>query len=409
MRSLGGSRSGEIRLTRFLRNDKVSVSEIIASAAARTAARVSGLHILAIQDTTSLRNDGDQLGMVAHPTIAVDASSGALLGLVHGRILRRRGGKRVSRKSRSFDEKESHRWLEGAEAAAGLIAEGAAGVTVVADRESDIYEFFGRKPQEVELLVRSTHDRTLVDGGADGGKISARLSAMAAQDCVEVAIPASPGRRRRTATLELRFCAVEIKRPHSATAKGGGDLPLSIRLSLVEAREIDAPKKTTPISWRLLTTHAVESLEQAHWIIGLYRRRWVIEEVFRTMKSKGFRIEQVSIADEPFEILAAAALVAAVSVMQMVRDRDGHAKRPLEDVFEANEFPALEAVSRSLEGKTQKQKNPHPKDSLAFASWVCARLGGWTGYYGKAGPIVILRGLYEFKAMRRGWSIAKDV
>lgn len=128
----------------------------------------------------------------------------------------------------------------------------------------------------------------------------------------------------------------------------------------MQAREIDAPEKTAPISWRLLTTHAVESVQQAHWIIGLYRRRWVIEELFRTMKSKGFQIEQVSIADAPLEILAAAALVAAVRVMQMVRDRDGQAKRPLEDVFESAELPALEAVSRSLEGKTQKQKIPTP-------------------------------------------------
>jgi len=196
------------------------VAEIVASAGARTAARVSGLHILAIQDTTSLRNDGDQRGMVAHPTIAVDAESGALLGLVHGQVLRREGGKKGSCTRRSFDEKESHRWLEGAEAAAGLAA---AGVTVVADRESDIYALFGRRPRGIDLLVRSTHDRALMDGG----KISARLSAMAAQDCMEVALPASPGRRPRTARLALRFCTVEIKRPSSATAGGPWSAPVN--------------------------------------------------------------------------------------------------------------------------------------------------------------------------------------
>ncbi|MGL4962523.1 MAG: hypothetical protein ACRC67_14925, partial [Inquilinus sp.] len=45
----------------------------------------------------------------------------------------------------------------------------------------------------------------------------------------------------------------------------------------------------------------------------------------------------------------------------------------------------LEACCAQLEGKTQRQKNPHPKGSLAYAAWVCARLGGWTGYYGKPG------------------------
>jgi hypothetical protein len=67
------------------------------------------------------------------------------------------------------------------------------------------------------------------------------------------------------------------------------------------------------------------------------------------------------------------------------------------------------AVSVTLEGRTARQKNPHPKGSLAFAAWVCARLGGWTGYYGKPGPVVMLRGLYHFRAMQHGWNIAKDV
>jgi hypothetical protein len=64
-----------------------------------------------------------------------------------------------------------------------------------------------------------------------------------------------------------------------------------------------------------------------------------------------------------------------------------------------------ERVCQSLEGKTQKQKNPHSKGSLAYATWVFARLGGWTGYYGKPGPIVMLRGLTQFHAIKHGWSL----
>jgi hypothetical protein len=28
--------------------------------------------------------------------------------------------------------------------------------------------------------------------------------------------------------------------------------------------------------------------------------------------------------------------------------------------------------------------NPHAPGTLAFATWLCARPGGWTGYYGRA-------------------------
>jgi hypothetical protein len=90
------------------------------------------------------------------------------------------------------------------------------------------------------------------------------------------------------------------------------------------------------------------------------------------------------------EKLVAATIVAAVTVMQLVAEREGKLGRPLSDAFDPDDQPVLERVGSSLEGKTAKQKNPHPKGSLAFASWVFARLGGWTGYYGKPGPIVIL-------------------
>jgi len=402
VRTLGGNRAGEMRITRFLRNPKVSVEEMVARAAAATAPRVAGLHVLAIQDTSTLRDDGGQRSIVVHPTLAVEAESGAVLGLLHGEVLRREGGQKQRRKHRPFADKESARWLRGAEAAAGLCA-AALRVTVIADRESDIYEAFAGRPAGVDLLVRACHDRVL----ADGERMFARVAKQAEAGRLTVDLPAAPGRPARQAVLGLRYVAVEVQRPELRA--GGRDLPPSLTLNLVEARESDPPPGTAPAHWRLLTTHRVESVEPARWIVGLYRRRWLIEELFRTLKTRGFDLERVAIAEAPFEKLAAAALIAAVSVLQLTRERDGQAGRPLHDVFHPDEQAALEAISASLEGNTARQKNPHPKGSLAFAAWVCARLGGWTGYYGKPGPIVMLKGLHLFRAMQHGWSLAQHV
>ncbi len=41
---------------------------------------------------------------------------------------------------------------------------GAACVTVVVDRECDIYDEFALRPANVELLIRCHHDRMLADG-----------------------------------------------------------------------------------------------------------------------------------------------------------------------------------------------------------------------------------------------------
>ena len=403
VRRLGGSRAGEVRIGRFLRHDKVTVEKIVDRAAAGTASRVAGLDVLAIQDTTSFRDDGLGNSLVGHVTIAVEGEQGALLGLVDARVIERHGGGGKGAKSRAVCGKQSQRWLDGLRASGRLAAAGAARVTAVADREGDIYEMFADRPEGVEVLVRAAQDRAVSQGT---GRLFHSLADRLEREH-KVALPARPGQSKREARIAVRFGAVTLQRPKNRPAAPG--LPAQQPVFLVEAREIAPPPGVAPAHWRLLTSHRVESFEQARWITQLYRRRWVIEQLFRTIKSKGFDIESVSMQTAPFRTLCAMTLVAGISCMQMVQDRDGGARRPLQDAFDAEDRPALEAVSATLEGKTEKQKNPHPKGSLAFAAWVCARLGGWTGYYGKPGPVVMLHGLYQFRAIQRGYRIKHDV
>ena len=299
-------------------------------------------------------------------------------------------------------QKESGRWLEAAHRAAELAGVGAACVTVVSDREGDIYEDFADKPSAVEMLVRAGQDRRL----ADGSHLFAKTGMLPEAGRMAIDLPAAPGRRARTAIVSLRFCKVEIARPKHRTSGARAALPRAVALSLVEASEINPPAGVDGAHWRLLTTHAVNDVADARRIVDFYRQRWTIEQLFRTLKTQGFNVEALRQAEGgPFERLVAASLIAAVTVLQLVRERDGVAKRPLEDAFDPEDRPALEAISADLEGKTTKQKNPHPKGSLAFAAWVFARLGGWNGYYGKPGPVVMLHGLTRFQAIKHGWAL----
>jgi hypothetical protein len=56
---------------------------------------------------------------------------------------------------------------------------------------------------------------------------------------------------------------------------------------------------------------------------------------------------------------------------------------------------------------TERQKNPNQKGRLAHAAWVMARLGGWTGYYGKPGPVVMLRGMLRFAYIKDGGMLGR--
>ena len=403
VRRLGAGRAGEMRITRFLHNPKVTLKEMMSVALERTCARVSGRHVLAIQDSSSLRVDRKGVGLMFHPVLALDAHDGAVLGLIDNAFLSRGGGERATRKQRAFEDKDSRRWLDGARSAAALAEAGAACVTVVEDREGDIYECFAFKPAGVEKLVRAAQDRCLTDGGS----LFAKAEAWVEAGRMSVDLPAAPGRKARTAELSVSFGKVEVVRPKNRKAADG--LPAAIILTLVIGREIDPPEGQEPARWFLLTTHQVGDIADARRIIGFYRRRWTIEQLFRTMKTKGFDVEALRQEPEgPLEKLVTAILIAAVKVMQLVAERDGQTRRPLTDVFDPDDQPALERVCQSLEGKTQRQKNPHPTASLAYAAWVFARLGGWTGYYGKPGPIVMLRGLTQFHAIKHGWSL-RDV
>ena len=66
--------------------------------------------------------------------------------------------------------------------------------------------------------------------------------------------PRGPGEKTRIARVELRAGTVRIARPKNNRLD---DLPDSIELTLVEAREIDAPKGKSALHWRLYTTYTV--------------------------------------------------------------------------------------------------------------------------------------------------------
>jgi hypothetical protein len=67
----------------------------------------------------------------------------------------------------------------------------------------------------------------------------------------------------------------------------------------------------------------------------------------------------------------------AVLTLPLTLARDGHNAVEAADVFDAVEV--LQRIRPTLEGKTEKQKNPHRSGSLAQFAWIIARLGRWKG------------------------------
>jgi hypothetical protein len=188
-------------------------------------------------------------------------------------------------KKQAIEEKESFKWIEVAQKSKEVLSE-ASTITIIEDREGDIYEQFALIPDEkTHLIIRSRTTRKLANGNSLYAEVEA--TPIVGEYVIEVPTDKRKGQYKRKAAIELHFVTCEIKCPANLAKK---DYPPTITVTCVWAKEKDNVSK--PISWRLLTTHRVENFEDALQIVFWYTVRWYIEQVFRLLKRQGFGIEQ---------------------------------------------------------------------------------------------------------------------
>ena len=197
-----------------------------------------------------------------------------------------------------------------------------------------------------------------------------------------------------------------LRRPANLARQAG--LAETVEVSLVEVSEGNAPPGAEPTLWRLLTTHGVEDAAMAWRVVGWYRQRWHIEQFFRTLKQQGLQLEDSQLENAGRLIkLTAIAARAAGTIMQLVQARDGRSGQDARIAFSPPEIETLHAILPELEGKTALQKTPHPPETLAWAVWIIAKLGGSDGYPKSRppGPITFRHGLQYFKSLAHGWRL----
>lgn len=410
---------------RFLANPKVSKAKIKRSMkySCIENIKLTDEHILVIQDTSEFNfgnhkerikkttrkpgqvNNNDP-GFFMHTAIAIGAESHTMYGIPHlftynwhpDRI-RKKDFNKISR-TKPLNERDSHKWISTAWHSMNSIAP-TNSVTMIGDRESDIYDLLAlkRKPN-VNILTRITHNRCLADSEL---KLFEMIEQSPVSGVYEFKLPSrGHGHKARIVKMELRYEKVKLNRPFQgkgiAVCKQSAD---QVELYCVYAKECGKiPNGENPISWKLYTTHIVDSVEMAKQCVEWYRTRWFIEEVFRVMKSQGLGIEESQLEDiESLQKLAFLALVAATKIVALkmafdIQDEDAKALQ----YFSEEEMSILKKkILPKLEGKTQILKNPYKSNSLLWCAWILARLGGWSGYISQSKP-----GYITFK---RGYDI----
>jgi hypothetical protein len=297
-----------------------------------------------------------------------------------------------------IEKKESYRWLTSiAETKARLSK--SKSITIVSDRESDIYQLWSRTlDARTRLVIRTGFTRKFID---EEGEEVRPVSAPALLGLQTLYVSGKFGKadKSRTASLEVYSQKAFTLKPKSLKKNKAQDLD-KIPLYVVTVRELVSVGSIVkePIQWILLTDVPATTLEKAAEIIDIYKSRWNIEQVFRLTKQKGFGLEESQLETaHGLTNLITLVLIAALRVFQMVKSRDDE-DRLATDVFDAKEMKSLKQINPGLEGNTQRSKNHNKPESLAFYIWIIARLGRWKPEdRDPPGPITLKRGWDSFK------------
>ncbi len=330
---------------------------------------------------------------------------------------------RKDRKKIPAEEKEIFRWIECAHASKKVLSK-VNKVTVIGDREFDFYAAFHQiADDKTDILMRAKSKRRVLINEAQVS-LDEFVSQLNIQDVRRINVlcrsskkpkrkptegMSSSQRKQRIANLELKYGAATILRPKEYYDK---EAPASLRMYVIEVAEKSCGEGETPIKWRLLTSHTIDSVKRAWEIVDWYKKRWTIEQLFRTAKRGGFDTEGIEITKgESIEKLVTMMMFASIKVMQLTMARTDANERKAHFIFQDDELRLIKKLNQKYEGKTAKQKNPYTPLTLAWCAWVIARIGGWKGYSseGPPGPTTMMRGLRSFAQIYYGWSFAQDV
>lgn len=402
---------------RFFDNDAVTPQEILRPHREATIRRMREHPVvLIVQDTSELDftahppkdarclDRPDRFGLYAHPHLAI--TPGKLnLGAVGLEFFDRAPetlGQSDERITWPIEEKESFRWLEGFRLARQVAAEfPEKQIVSVADREADIYDIFVEAEQQsgprAEYIIRAKVDRSTPEPNPAAGKaayckVRDEVAGAPLLTTRTIELSETPKRQARIAQLEIRALTVLVKPPHARP-----HLP-PVTLNVVLAEEVNGPGDGTDVSWLLLTSLPIATIDDVLKVIDYYVARWAAEIFFRMWKT-GCRIEDIQLETQA-RLKKSLAMYAIVAwrVLYLTYLNRTAPTLPCTTVFTTSEWKSVWLVV------AKKALPPKPPD-LAEMMRLITQLGGYNNRAGEAppGPQPIWIGLRRMADFAQAW------
>jgi hypothetical protein len=361
-------------------------------------------------DFTSLKSLAEHLGQignghyqgyVCHNVLAVDPSTGDVLGLLD-QILHRRDEvpeDETLTESRNRETRESLLWVKGT---VHLPADPR--LIDVADQGASTFEFLEHEFKSGRrFVIRNPKTRKCYPGHVATGKfryLKAYVESLPELERFTMSVqPQAKRKARKDALFIVRGGPVLVLPPHAKCGHHGDDpLPLYV----VYVCEAEPPKGEKRLEWMLLTNEPVHTGSDAWRVVGWYERRWVVEEYHKAMKS-GCQIEdlQFSYVDR---LQPAIALLSALA-LTLLNLRDVSRRKNLQDK------PATDLFDREYVDVLSLRRYREKRDDLTVEEFflALARLGGHQNRKcdHRPGWLIIWRGWTKLQLMLDGYELAK--
>ncbi len=223
-----------------MNNEKVEEDALIKEMSERVGQIVSGRHVLVVTDTSEInmsshqgrlkpgsglgRSDNSETAQCfkIHPGMVMDSESLNPLGFSWVKVFHRdeNGPDRYQRKYKRqpIEEKESYKWIEVAQKSKEVLSDSAT-ITLIEDREGDLYEQFVLIPdKKTHLIIRSRVTRRLANDNNLYSEVE--RAPVVGEYVIKVPTDKRKGQNKRKAVIELRFIPCEIKCPAILRKKG---------------------------------------------------------------------------------------------------------------------------------------------------------------------------------------------
>lgn len=403
---------------RLLRNGSVDETELSRSSHQATVARLSpgerfivavdqtGLALTDVQGNKGFGRAGSNAkervrGLQAMNALAL-RSDGTCVGLCGQRWWRRSDRRRPhwNQDRRPLSQRESFLWHQVIDQTEQALEEACSSARpwYQLDRGGDSFHILKKARDEgLCVTVRAAYDRALVDDARSLKEVveSSKVLGGIEHYLRPAAAKRAGHRPARARKLTVRAAKVTVRlteyRPRFDRT--------SMELWVVHVREKAPPKGCERLEWFLLTTHPVESKQDALLVARTYCLRWRVEEFHKTWKSGACNLEASQLRS-PKTFKCWATLQAAVAtrierLKQVSRSEPDSSALTLASRAEIDTLIVL-AISKKL--VPAKRLIWKPGDDMTSHDFVelIAMMGGYTGRTSSGGPpgsITIRRGL----------------